>query len=442
MSSKIIVAGGGHGGIAAGAMLARRGFDVTVVERRKRREMGYDWTDTFDRKALKEAELPMPEPSKYTFKGNMTFYGPSERTPLHQHIPEEAFELQMERRDIYNLLISNALKAGVKFVYGHNILGPIMAGDRVVGIKTEKGNYYGDLIIDAAGCESPVRTNLPDCCGIQKHPGAYEKFYAYRAFYNRGTDEEPKDKYRVYLSKGCVPSFAWVGTEDDHTDLLIGRFNPFGMDEVEKTAEEYRKTYPQLGDTVVRGGEFAEIPVRQTLAILVADGYAAIGDSAFMTIPMIGSGIANSLKAAKILTEAIVEDSSRTYSAETLWKYQRDYFEKIGNDLAPMAQVKLMFTKLSADDVDYLLDNEILTWRELSLTSESTSIGSMISSSSDLPHRAMMILNNGGLLKLLVNMVGKIARTMAVSSAMPKHYSRKSVQRWAEKYNECFERKG
>ena len=37
MSKKIIVAGAGHGGIAAGALLAKNGFDVTVYEKQKRK---------------------------------------------------------------------------------------------------------------------------------------------------------------------------------------------------------------------------------------------------------------------------------------------------------------------------------------------------------------------------------------------------------------------
>ena len=52
MSRKIIVAGGGHGGITAGMLLAQNGFDVTVYEKNSRDSMGHDWTDIFDKKAF------------------------------------------------------------------------------------------------------------------------------------------------------------------------------------------------------------------------------------------------------------------------------------------------------------------------------------------------------------------------------------------------------
>ena len=56
MGKKIIVAGGGHGGIAAAAILAEHGFDITVYEKNKREDMGYDWTDIFDARVFLPAE--------------------------------------------------------------------------------------------------------------------------------------------------------------------------------------------------------------------------------------------------------------------------------------------------------------------------------------------------------------------------------------------------
>ena len=52
MAKKIIIAGGGHGGITCGAILAKNGYDVTIYEKNKADKMGHDWTDIFDPKAL------------------------------------------------------------------------------------------------------------------------------------------------------------------------------------------------------------------------------------------------------------------------------------------------------------------------------------------------------------------------------------------------------
>ena len=45
MGKKIIIAGAGHAAMMCGATLAKNGYDVTVYERRKRKDVGYPWFD-------------------------------------------------------------------------------------------------------------------------------------------------------------------------------------------------------------------------------------------------------------------------------------------------------------------------------------------------------------------------------------------------------------
>jgi len=65
MGNKIIVAGAGHGGLAAAADLSRRGFDVTVFEQKEKKDLGYDWTDIFAPRSLLTANIPYPPRSRY-----------------------------------------------------------------------------------------------------------------------------------------------------------------------------------------------------------------------------------------------------------------------------------------------------------------------------------------------------------------------------------------
>ena len=438
MSKKIIVAGGGHGGIAVASILSRNGFDVTVYESNSRENMGYDWTDIFDPKALAKAGIPMPEASLYEYKENMTFYSPNEKTPIRQQVPEDELEIKMERKDIYNLLIDTAEKNGVRFVYNCNIERAIIKDNRVVGINTSIGEIYGDLIIDACGCESPVRSSLPEAFGIQKHPSKNEKFYVYRAFYNKASENPVKDKYKVCLLPEGKLGIGWVATEEEYTDLLIGRFEPFDMAEVERTAEYFRSRNESLGTEVVRGGQFVEIPVRQPISVMVANGYAAIGDSAFMTVPIIGSGIANSLRVAPILAKAIMDDRTETYTAESLWQYQYNFYKRLGGGLAPLAAVKLLLTKLPPEQLDYIFEKQILTWREMTITADSTSITDFIHPAFDMPKRAVAIVKEVDILKKMIKVGADIGKIMALCTTLPKEYNKAKVKQWAESYDKIF----
>lgn len=439
MGKKIIVAGGGHGGIAAGAQLAKNGYDVTVYEKRKREDMGYDWTDIFDKKGLFAAGMEMPAEDKYKFKNDMTFYSPNMNVGLRQHVPQDQLEIQMERKDIYNHIISYAESCGVKFEYETDILGPVMLGDRVAGIKTDKEVIYADLVIDAAGINSVIRRNLPEHLGVQNEVQKYEQFYVYRGFYNK-TAECEEDKFKLMLLHEGNQGIFWVAAEEEYTDVLIGSFFPLDDEKVENTLQYLRSRNPHLGDTLVRGGCYVNIPVRQPLGVMVSDGYAAIGDSAYMTVPVIGSGIANCLKASRILADTIIADETDSFSAEVLWKYQRQYFKALGNGFASLASVKMLLTRISGDELDYIFDNGILNADDMTIGADSTDIGAILGgiTKESLKKKLYGLKNNPVVLKKVLQTVKEIGAATTVTLAMPKIYNRKAVCAWVKQYNNCY----
>ncbi len=439
MGKKIIVAGLGHGGIAAAALLADRGYDVTVYEKKAEGTLGYDWTDIFAPAALAIAGIPMPPESKYEYKEHMTFFAPTAKRSLTQRVPDDKLEIKMERKDIYAHLISHAENCGVKIVYDCEVTGPLMLGNRVVGIKTAQGDFQADLVIDACGVNSPVRTNLPSSMGIEKQVRRNEKITIYRAFYNKASDEEVEAKFRVMLFAGGVKSVSWVASEEEHTDLLVGRFEEFSLEELEEYADFLRQTSPRLGKERVRGGQFVEIPVRHPLSVMVGDGYAAIGDSAFMTVPLIGSGIANSLKAARMLADTVTNDRHCSFSAETLWNYQVKYYKELGAGLAPLECVKYLLLNLTPDELDYCFDSGMLNEDNITMTADFTSLYDLFKFDvPDLILKGKCAIKNTKLLKKIIGCGTEIAQVTAICAAMPKKWDRKKVMQWAKAYSKPF----
>ncbi len=439
MSKKIIVAGLGHGGIAVAALLSQQGYDVTVYEKKKKGTLGYDWTDIFDPSALGIAGMGMPPKDKFEYKEDMTFFPPSEKKSLLQHVPVDKREIKMERRDIYNHFIENALNSGVKIEYGCEIEGPVMLGNRVVGIRTSKGEFYGDLVIDACGMNSPVRMNLPDSLGIEKEVGRKEKITIYRAFFNKASDCEVPAKFKVMLYAGGVMGISWVASEEEHTDLLMGRFEDFDMDDVEEFTGFLRKRNPRLGTKKIRGGQFVEIPVRHTLAVMVADGYAAIGDSAFMPVPLIGSGIANALKAARILADVIIADETDSFSAEKLWDYQVKYYKALGSNLAPLECVKYMLFDLTPDEVDYCFETGILTDENITMSADFGKMGDLFKFDiKDLSNKAVNLCKKPVLLKKIGKVGVSMAKVVTACASIPKKWDAQRVADWAEFYTNAF----
>lgn len=114
---KIIVAGAGHGGLITAASLAKEGFGVTVIEQKKRKELGYDWTDVFNIECFANAGVPIPDNLNYSLKDNMTFYSSNLSSSKNPNVPINKREVKMERKEIYDILINYAKKSNVKFIY-------------------------------------------------------------------------------------------------------------------------------------------------------------------------------------------------------------------------------------------------------------------------------------------------------------------------------------
>ena len=441
MGKTILVAGAGHGGLAAAADLARKGFDVTLLEQKAKDALGYDWTDIFAPGALIAAGVPYPSRSLYSYKENMTFFPPAQSVALTQRVPQNELEIKMERRDIYAHLIAHAKRCGVKFRFETEVTAPLLLGSRVCGVIAGEEKIYADLVIDACGMDSPLRTALPNICGVEKEIGENNVAYVYRAFYARTGDFAPEHNYEVYLLHQGRKEVAWVATEEDFADVLIVRFEPFAKDEADAVVDDLRKKNPHIGNKIVRGGQFAKIPVRQPLSVLVADGYAAVGDSAFMTVPLIGSGIANALKASHILSETVVADKDLAFTAETLWKYQVGYYKLLGTGFAAMTCLKNACLTMEPAEVDFLFERGILTEKDVTITANTTNLQSMLKlSTKELVERAKKLCTDKILLTKILRIASQIASATALCAMLPKTWSPQSVRKWTASYNAFYAR--
>lgn len=441
MDRKIIVAGAGHGGLVAAYYLAKEGMDVTVFERNAEGTLGYEQADSVHLDGFEDAGLPVPEEYKVK-RTPLSFVIPGiDLPPLTQGVGEDSYNVEIDRKALYRMLLELATEAGAKIRYGVEITAPIMLGSRVAGIKTTVGDVYADLVIDACGLHSPVRTHLPDFTLTDRTPVQNDTLTAYRAYYNRvpGT-EDPPQKYKVYLIPGENAGLMWTIVHPDSVDVLIGAFTGITEQQIEEKLAYLRSVNPQLGETLQKGGKCCEIPVRQPMAVLVADGYAAIGDAAFMTIPVKGSGIGYSMRAGKILAESILQDADGLYNRETLWRYQCEFFEKIGFDGALLAIVKGLFPVITMDDIQYVINEGLLTPEALQKFGNEEGLLGILTSmkfgqARDLTKK---IAGHQSLRRMILSTAKNIARFTMLRSSLKNKYETKSVEKWAAAYNKFY----
>ncbi len=436
---KILVAGAGHGGISAAINLARAGYDVTVYEKQKREEMGYDWEDAIELSAFDFAEIERPDESIYIKSHHMAYMSPDGnhilRMPYDKGIGRR---VHMERKGLTKHLFAQADKAGVKLVFEREIIGPIVEGNRVKGMKIKDGErelaVEGDLLIDAAGLFSPIRRQLPESSGVLKDFEDRNIFNAYRIYFDNtdGTVTDPA--YNVTFFHMDKPGISWTITDEKFVDIIVGKFKMKGeltMKEVEDSIADFRSRYPFIGEKVLRGGEKIEsIPISRMVPKIVYNGYAAVGDSAGMTIPLSGSGLVLSIMGGKYLADCVKSIGNGEFSEKNLWKYEYNYFQEQGRNYLLLDVFKNFFTYVTAKDLNYILKKKILTEQQFSVADGEPLV---------LPLKQIIhiVLNCGPMIKIVPHLVGALASLPVipvVARTMPKEYDEKKFKKWEKFY--------
>ncbi|MBR5409607.1 MAG: NAD(P)/FAD-dependent oxidoreductase [Clostridia bacterium] len=423
----ILVAGAGHGGLAAAILLAKHGYDVTVYEKEREDALGHDWEDRFSFGVLDDlltggAEA-IPQES-WRVRGDSVFVSPSKRKKIPIHFDETNAQKIMWRKALLGALISEAKNAGVKFRFETEVLAPLTNGRRVTGVRTADGPVYAGFTIDAAGAFSPVRSGLPKYFHIEKEPKYGDVFYAYRAYFDKTHDVTPKEPFEVSLYHEGEKGLSWLCTNQDTVDILIGRIDKLTDQKIAEMLDIYRKEHPWTGTNVVNGGSRAIIPVRRPLTLMVADGYAAVGDAAFMTTPMNGMGIDLSLNAGKLLAKTVIE-SKEPFSVKSLWNYNHEFHALYGGEASKNEGLKNALLKLPAEGVDFLFENDVIQGSDLAGGGKNINVTALLG-------KLRRGMRNPTYFLTIVGGLMNGSKVMKTYQNAPKTYDLPAIQKWSK----------
>ncbi|MFX0098130.1 MAG: NAD(P)/FAD-dependent oxidoreductase [Candidatus Hodarchaeota archaeon] len=436
----IVVAGAGHGGLVAAALLAKEGFNVRVFEAKNRDNLGWDWHDDFKLHVFENIGMPVPNQGEIHLSPDVTFFSPDLASSIEAHVPAELRSIGMDRKVLAEKLIKFAIEAGVKIEFNTKVKGPLIKDQEVVGLVTETGPVEASLVIDAAGMDSPVRKNLPKNYGIRDNLLRGEVFHSYRAYFDNV--EPTRQEYPIFHVqfgiKG-IRGITWVRILEDsaQVDVIVGKSDPFKKGELDEILGELRKHYPCIGETVVRGGQFAKIPVRRPLDRFLGPNYVAVGDSACMTVPLTGSGIETSMLAGKLLAETIIDLGSKpSYGVQDLWRYQGEYVKNIGAINYSVDIIKNFLGVVPFPEMNFIFQKRLITGDDIasSVMGEELNISIL-----EMLKRLFRGFPRMGLLLKVKNMAQIAKKVQDVAKKIPLTYEEAEINSWVQEMAKFYE---
>ena len=433
MKGTVAIIGANQTGLFAAKLFSEQGFSVFVFEKNSRENAAYEWTDDFTPSVFKDVGLPEPPEYIYTRTRCLTFVPPDKKNPVFVPQKEEELDINVSRRGLNEWLLS-ILPEDVELYFDARVTRAMTDGDTVSGVEFSNGEIFEcDLVVDCGGVNSDARRSLPRSFGIQSDVSANDKFYVKRAFFARPENcPFPKHPKKIYLKHKNEKGISWcfLKKDDETADVLIGRVGSLSDETYENALADLKEDNPVIGEKISGGDEIFEIPVRRPLSNLVANGYVLLGDSACMTIPMIGSGIVSGMKAAKMLVDAVTTADKDPFSKKNLYRYQLKFMRKIGGAHAAIELVKNKLLLSEGNEINDLVESGIM--EGLVSVVSGVGAGRLIKSFLALPFKYFSIW------KTLFGTLIKAARVVSHATKMPPHFNEKEFEKWQKKYNKPF----
>lgn len=433
MKGTVAIIGANQTGLFAAKLFSEQGFYVFVFEKNSRENAAYEWTDDISPSVFKEVGLPFPPNDIFTRTRCLTFVPPNKKNPVFVPQKEEELDINVSRRGLNEWLIS-LLPDEVELYFDACVTRALTDGDVVYGVEFSNGEIFEcDLIVDCGGVNSSVRRSLPPNFQIQNDVSANDKFFVRREFFARPENCPcPKHPKKIYLKHKNENGISWCFLKkDDLTlDVLVGRIGGLSDEPYKNALADLKEDNPAIGEKLPFGDAIFQIPVRRPLSNLVANGYVLLGDSACMTIPMIGSGIVSGLKAAKMLVDAVITADKEPFSKKNLYRYQLKFMREIGGKHAAIELVKNTLLASRGNEINDLVKSGVME-----------GLVSVVSGGSAKRHVKIFLVlpfKYFSLWKTLFKTLIKAAGIVSHATKMPPRFDEKEFEKWRKKYDKPF----
>jgi flavin-dependent dehydrogenase len=388
----VIIAGGGMAGLITAASIgyhSQQRARVLVLDRNPPAEAGKKthngWTcgDATSLNSLRFLEKNIgvryesPE-LEHPVKGVLV-YSPDHETK----VKFEGDGYILNRKLLPQRQVADAKRLGAEFEFGVAAERLTAENGYVNGVTGRRADgtpfkATARVVVDATGSSSVLRKFLPIESHIEREldPDDIEATGRYILDFDQGEEDETyftPDYCLIHLDQYLAPAgYAWVFPKGkNRVNIGLGvsksglsrRNKKFKRsDNLQSLIDTYVKENPAIKNTRLSEGPGHDgnskgnwqVPVRRQNDCMVANGFAVVGDAAWLPRPLDAGGIGPSIYAGVILGKVVARAlEAKDYGQESLWGYNVEYMTTHGYQMASFEVLRRYLQTLTNEQINY-----------------------------------------------------------------------------------------
>lgn len=444
----IIVVGAGTAGSFFAKKMADAGFSVLIVEKLKEDKLGHR-LDIFhiDKDFFDKYDVPKP------VKGDADYVSEFEvgyaKSAFNNYPKETNYPFVVMKFPSFLIRLKNwAEKSGVEYSFKTEFKDLIFdENQRISGAKVnrkgEEIEISSRLVVDCSGIPSVVRRKLPNAYGVETFEiDEKDKFYVILRYVTLKNPE--KDK--VTHSIGYPYYKTWLAPQNHENGAIIGVGANLSFDYAEECFEKFAKAV-KLPEYEIEKIERGTTPYRRPPYSLVSDGFIALGDSACITKPFSGEGIACAwiLCDIAIKVATVAMQNGQYPTKEALWDINVRYMSTQGADFANLLATLIGAVDCTAEENEYEFKKDIV-FKSEDITRMNREFAAKLSLKDILSLVGKIIV--GMFTKnIRLKTVKSLLKAVITASALEKHYKSfpkdsKDFDKWVEKAEKLWSKAG
>jgi digeranylgeranylglycerophospholipid reductase len=375
----VVVVGAGTGGCLAAKTVAKAGFQVCLIDRKKEQDIGDKVCgDAIGKHHFDNLGLEYPTGKELERKIiGIKVYSPNMETVI--NVKGEDLHGYIVNRHLFGQrLLKETVKAGATLLESTQAVEPIIKDNFVNGVLTrniETENnvlMFGQVVVDASGFSAVLQKKLPPEIGVDANASREDVVICYREIRQVKEQIAEPDFCEIYINQKFSPrGYFWIFPESGaKVNVGLGVAMSKGFPNPKNQLYNNVLSKPFFKDSSILSGGGGQVPTRRPINCMVGNGILIVGDAACQVNPIHGGGMGPSMMGGTIAGETIIEAlETGDVSRENMWSYNVRYMQSYGAKQADLDIFRMLLQQLTDEDINYGMKYRLITEDDLLKTS-------------------------------------------------------------------------